>query len=60
MSTKQVDRCELIIDSQLMTLISRDKLIKKKKQKKKGVFFVWGGGVAFMCANMEALILNKV
>lgn len=49
MSTKQVDRCELIIDSQLMTLISRDKLIKKKKQKKKGVFFLWGGGSFYVC-----------
>lgn len=30
----------------------------KKEETKEECFF--GGGVAFMCANMEALILNKV
>lgn len=33
---------------------------KKEETKEERSVFCLGGGVAFMCANMEALILNKV
>lgn len=42
------DRCELIIDSQLMTLIARDKLIKKEETKEEWGFF-GGGGSFYVC-----------